>query len=81
MEIETKLEYSYSLTVALNNIFFQKSTRFFPNETDSEITKVKNKQTTSVRPIVRKNENLMIITLIYDVRSKDMRRGPMFVRG
>lgn len=29
-EIETKLEYSYSSTVALNNIFFQKSTRFFP---------------------------------------------------
>lgn len=30
MEIEKKMEYSYSLTVALNNIFFQKSTRFFP---------------------------------------------------
>lgn len=29
-EIETKVEYSYSLTVALNNIFFLKSTSFFP---------------------------------------------------
>lgn len=62
MEIETKLDYSYSLKVSWNNIFLSKGLR---RNKESE-----KKKKTSIRPIVRNKPNLMIITIIYDVKEK-----------